>query len=237
MPRFDDDPDIRAYAASAIKELEALKKRCENEANSVPIDIVNDVVAAFLHLAQRVKDTPTNEQLVQRLARVELSIEKTQKEVSQASREINTTKSNTNQLVEAICQPTPPSSHIHGIPKISSNYSHVTGSSESYVQGWGRGVPSHPPTVPSVGVSSGGSTPQTPFPSQEDLEIYLERTDANIINPIRRSPDKVVNAANLAIQSTQDTTIAHRHLLAARVLASGDIILLAAMVDDVDQLT
>ena len=103
MPRFDDDPDIRAYAASAIKELEALKKRCENEANSVPIDIVNDVVAAFLHLAQRVKDTPTNEQLVQRLARVELSIEKTQKEVSQASREINTTKSNTNRLVEAIC--------------------------------------------------------------------------------------------------------------------------------------
>ena len=47
MPRFEDDPDIRAYAASAIKELEALKKRCENEQNGMPIDIANDVVASF----------------------------------------------------------------------------------------------------------------------------------------------------------------------------------------------
>jgi hypothetical protein len=231
-PHFEEDPDIRVYAASAIKELEALKKRCELETNGMPIDIANDVVASFLYLAHRVKDAPTNEQLAQRLARVELSIEKTQKEVSQASREINTTKSNTNRLVEAICH-TPPSSRVNGV----KSYSHVTSSSESYVQGWGRRVPSHPPTVPSVGVSSGGSTPLTPFPAQEDLEVYLERTDADILNPLKRFPDKVVNRANLAIQSTQDTTIAHRRLLAARVQPSGDIILLAATVDDVDQLT
>lgn len=232
MPRFNDDPDIRAYAASAIKELEALKKRCEHEPNGMPIDIANDVVAAFLHLAHRVKDAPTNEQLAQRLARVELSMEKTQKEVSQASREINTTKSNTNRLVEVICH-TPPSSRVNG----NKSYSHVTASSESYVQGWGRRVPSYPPTVPSVGVSSGNSSPLTPFPAQEDLEIYLERTDADTINPLRRFPDQVIHRANLAIQSTQDVTIAHRHLLAARVQPSGDIILLAATVDDVDQLT
>lgn len=173
--RFEDDPDIRAYAASAIKELEALKNRCQAKTVGMPIEIANDVVASFLHLARRVKDMPTNEQLAQRLARVELNVEKTQKEVSQASREINTTKSNTNRLVEAICH-TPPSSRVNG----GKSYSHVTSSSESYVQGWGRRVPSHPPTVPSVGVSSGGSIPLTPYPAQEDLEVYLERTDAKI---------------------------------------------------------
>lgn len=34
MPHFADDPDIRAYAASAIKELEALKKRWENRSTA-----------------------------------------------------------------------------------------------------------------------------------------------------------------------------------------------------------
>jgi hypothetical protein len=96
MPRFEEDPNIRAYAASAIEELEALKKRCETEKNGMPIEIAADVMTAFLHLAYRVKDAPTTELLEQRLARVELNTEKTQKEVSQASREINTTKSNAN---------------------------------------------------------------------------------------------------------------------------------------------
>lgn len=96
MPRFGEDPEIRAYAAASIKELEVLKKRCESEATGMPIEIANEVVAGFLYLARRVKDAPTNEQLAQRLACVELSVEKTQKEVSQASREINTIKSNTN---------------------------------------------------------------------------------------------------------------------------------------------
>ncbi|RAO74373.1 uncharacterized protein BHQ10_010385 [Talaromyces amestolkiae] len=82
MPHFEDDPNIRAYAASAIKELKALKKRCENKQNSMPIDITNNVVASFLHLARRMKDALTNKQLAQQLARVELIMEKTQKEVS-----------------------------------------------------------------------------------------------------------------------------------------------------------
>ncbi|EED15082.1 hypothetical protein TSTA_045440 [Talaromyces stipitatus ATCC 10500] len=233
-PRFADDPDIRAYVAAAIKDLEALKKHQEALEIGMPRELSTSVVDAFLYLARRVKNTPTNEQLAQRLAKVELHVEKTQKEVSQASREITTTKSNTNRLVEAICHPTSPGTRT---AKNSPSFSHVTTSSESYVQAWGRKVPSNPPTVPSVGLSSGGSLPSTPYPSQEDLEVYLEHTDPNILNPIRRFPDKVVEKANLAIRSTQDTTIAHRRIAAARILPSGDIILLLGTVDDVDQLT
>ncbi|EED15984.1 hypothetical protein TSTA_011000 [Talaromyces stipitatus ATCC 10500] len=93
-PRFADDPDIRAYAAAAIKDLEALKKHQETMEIGMPRELSTAV------------NTPTNEQLAQRLAKVELlHVEKTQKEVSQASQEITTTKSNTNRLVEAICHP------------------------------------------------------------------------------------------------------------------------------------
>ncbi|EED22646.1 hypothetical protein TSTA_061360 [Talaromyces stipitatus ATCC 10500] len=233
-PRFADDPDIRAYVAAAIKDLEALKKHQEALEIGMPRELSTSVVDAFLYLARRVKNTPTNEQLAQRLAKVELHVEKTQKEVSQASREITTTKSNTNRLVEAICHPTSPGTRT---AKNSPSFSHVTTSSESYVQAWGRKVPSNPPTVPSVGLSSGGSLPSTPYPSQEDLEVYLEHTDPNILNPIRRFPDKVVEKANLVIRSTQDTTIAHRRIVAACILPSGDIILLLGIVDDVNQLT
>ncbi|EED12569.1 conserved hypothetical protein [Talaromyces stipitatus ATCC 10500] len=180
----------------------------------MPRELSTSVVDAFLYLARRVKNTPTNEQLAQRLAKVELHVEKTQKEVSQASREITTTKSNTNRLVEAMCHPTSPGTRT---AKNSPSFSHVTTSSESYVQAWG------------LGLSSGGSLPSTPYPSQEDLEVYLEHTDPNILNPIRRFPDKVVEK--------QDTTIAHRRIAAARILPSGDIILLLGTVDDVDQLT
>ena len=132
-PRFKEDPKIHAYAASAIKELEALKKCYEQEPNGMPIDIMNNMVAAFLHLAYRVKDAPTNEQLAQRLSLVELSVQKTQKEVSQASQEINTTKSNTNRLVEAICHLIPLGLCVNGIMKNSSSFSHVTGSLKSYM--------------------------------------------------------------------------------------------------------
>ncbi|EED18973.1 hypothetical protein TSTA_126810 [Talaromyces stipitatus ATCC 10500] len=107
-PRFADDPDIRAYVAAAIKDLEALKKHQEALEIGMPRELSTTVVDTFLHLARRVKNTPTNEQLAQPLAKVELHVEKTQKEVSQASREITTTKSNTNRLVEAICHPTFP---------------------------------------------------------------------------------------------------------------------------------
>ncbi|EED15758.1 hypothetical protein TSTA_051950 [Talaromyces stipitatus ATCC 10500] len=210
--RFADDPDIRAYVAAAIKDLEALKKHQEALEIGMPRELSTSVVDAFLYLAQRVKNTPTNEQLAQQLAKVKLHVEKTQKEVSQASREITTTKSNTNRLVEAICHPTSPGTYT---VKNSPSFSHVTTSSESYVQAWGRKVPSNPPTVPSVGLSSRGSLPSTPYPSQEDLEVYLEHTDPNILNPIYRFPDKVVEKANLVIHSTQDTTIAHQRIAAA----------------------
>ncbi|KAE8556334.1 hypothetical protein TMatcc_003680 [Talaromyces marneffei ATCC 18224] len=133
-PRFAEDPDIRAYAAVAIKDLTALKKHEEEHQIDMPHKLATAVVEAFLHLARRVKQSPTNEQIAQRLARVELSVEKTQKEVSQASQEINTTKSNTNRLVEAICQPAPPGTRANGFTKNSPSFSHVMASLELYMQ-------------------------------------------------------------------------------------------------------
>jgi hypothetical protein len=62
-----------------IKELEALKKRCEPEDKAMLIEIAKDMVAVFLYMAHCIKDTPMNEQLAQCLACVELSVEKSRK--------------------------------------------------------------------------------------------------------------------------------------------------------------
>lgn len=181
-PRCKDDPDIRAYAATLLRDIEALEKHQKEVDASVPRDLLLRVFGLVASFARRVKEVPTNKALAQCLARVELHVEKTQKEVSQAFREILNTKSNTNRLVEALCgHPTPPGSRIAK----SLQPSHVTGSSESYVSAWGRNVPSHLSTVPSARVSSGGSVPRAPIPSQEDLEVYLECTDPEIVNPLR----------------------------------------------------
>lgn len=51
IPWFEEDPDIRVYTASIIKELKALNKRYENEAIGMPINIIKDIVAVFLYLA------------------------------------------------------------------------------------------------------------------------------------------------------------------------------------------
>ncbi|OKL56219.1 hypothetical protein UA08_08365 [Talaromyces atroroseus] len=144
----------------------------------------------------------------------------TQIEMTQTSREVLNTKSNTNRLLEALCAPTPQGTRPL---KNSASFSHMisSSSSTSWVQGWNQKLPSQLSSVPSNSLSS-GSTPLTPFPAQEDLEVYLERTNTEIINPLRRHPDKIVNKANLAIQSTQDTTIAHRKFAAVRLIRKPD---------------
>jgi hypothetical protein len=232
-PQSNDDPDLRAFAAALLKDVEIIGKHHESVEKQAPRELSSWLLSSLSKLAKRVRDAPTNEVLARRLAKVENFMEKTQKEVSQASRDALISKNNTNRLVDVICQPSPPGTRILK----SAGASHVTGSSESYVQGWGRRVPSHLSTVPSGTFSSTSSTPQTPTPSQEDLEIYLERTDPDVVNPLRRHLDQVIGKANQAIQSTQDPTIAHRRFVAARILPSGDTALLANSVGDVDQLT
>ncbi|KAH8696379.1 hypothetical protein BGW36DRAFT_428396 [Talaromyces proteolyticus] len=99
-------------------------------------------------------------------------------------------------------------------------------SEPSWVQGWNGKLPSQFSSVLSNSLST-GSSPLTPFPAQEDLEVFLEHTDTDLINPLRRHPYQIVNKANQAVQSTRDATIAHRRFAAVRVLASGDLALLA----------
>ncbi|EED11982.1 hypothetical protein TSTA_000590 [Talaromyces stipitatus ATCC 10500] len=145
-PRFADDPDIRAYVAAAIKDLEALKKHQETLEIGMP---------------------PPRECRITRGKDAERGI-------SGLSRDYYDQKQH---------QPLGGGDMPPNTPR--DIFSYVTASSESYVQAWGRKVPSNPPTVPSVGFSSGGSSPLTPYPSQEDLEVYLEHTDPDILNPIR----------------------------------------------------
>ncbi|KAH8696362.1 hypothetical protein BGW36DRAFT_360207 [Talaromyces proteolyticus] len=142
-PRFEEDPDIRAYATTIAKDLTAIKQHAEKVESGLPPGLTHQILDALIGFAQRVHKAPTIEALAHRLARVESHMEKTQKEVSQTSREVLTTKSNTNRLIEAICAPSPPGSRIL---KTSMSFGHVTGSSssESYVHAWGRKVPSHP---------------------------------------------------------------------------------------------
>ncbi|KAL3713142.1 hypothetical protein TMatcc_001845 [Talaromyces marneffei ATCC 18224] len=63
-PRFEEDPDICAYAAAAIKDLTALKKHEDEHQIDMPHELATAVVKAFLHLARWVKESPTNEQIV-----------------------------------------------------------------------------------------------------------------------------------------------------------------------------
>lgn len=51
ISHFKDNPNIHAYVVSAIKELKVLKKHYKNKLNSMPINIANNIVVAFLHLA------------------------------------------------------------------------------------------------------------------------------------------------------------------------------------------
>ncbi|KAH8696369.1 hypothetical protein BGW36DRAFT_380821 [Talaromyces proteolyticus] len=73
----------------------------------MPREISEALVDTLLDFSRRVQKAPTTETLAQRLIRMESYMEKTQKEVSQTSREVLNTKSNTNRLLEALCTPSP----------------------------------------------------------------------------------------------------------------------------------
>uniref|UniRef100_A0A093UQH0 Uncharacterized protein n=1 Tax=Talaromyces marneffei PM1 TaxID=1077442 RepID=A0A093UQH0_TALMA len=49
-PRFAEDPDIRAYAAAAIKDLTALKKHEDEHQIDMLYKLAITVVEAFLYL-------------------------------------------------------------------------------------------------------------------------------------------------------------------------------------------
>lgn len=98
-----EDTDIRAHTANLIKDLKALKKHHKTIKALMPRERSAALLDTLLTFAQRVHNAPTTKTLTQRLARVKSYIEKTQKEVSQASHKILTTKSNTNRLMKAIC--------------------------------------------------------------------------------------------------------------------------------------
>jgi len=71
----------------------------------------------------------------------------------------------------------------------------------------------------------------------EDLEIHIRGTESSIVNPLRRSEGDLVRRANSAVANSEEPLIAHRKFSSGRALPSGDIILQADSIDDVEQLT
>ena len=114
--------------------------------------------------------------------------------------------------------------------------SHLTSTKSSLVSGWMQGN-----TNGSIGTNKTSSTspsnPATPFPLKEDLEIHIRGTDHQIIDPLRHQKEaRVVERANRAIKESDNAIIAHRKVSTGRILPSGDIILRAEGLEDVEQL-
>lgn len=78
--------------------------------------------------------------------------------------------------------------------------------------------------------------PATPFPLREDLEIHIQGTDCQIMDPLHHQKEiKVVERAKRAIKESNNTGITYWTDSTDRIMPSGDIILRAENLD-VEQL-
>ncbi|KAJ5094938.1 hypothetical protein N7532_007229 [Penicillium argentinense] len=93
-------------------------------------------------------------------------------------------------------------------------------------------------TDPSSGSSSTGSNMPTPvLPLREDLQIIVRSTDRTAVDPLRRDEQELVKRVNRAIQDLTDSTVPCRRISAGKVLPSGDVLLQADRLEDVECLT
>lgn len=71
---------------------------------------------------------------------------------------------------------------------------------------------------------------------REDLQLIVRGTDRAVVDPLRRDEQEIMKRVNWAIEEAGGVT-RHRRISAGRMLPSGDVLLQADSLEDVERLT
>lgn len=229
------DHDQCAHAAAILTETAELKQVADRTQGLPPRDLFIRFMSSVEDLAAKVRDRASNNGSEDHDG---------QKEVLQQIQNMLNKQTDEMKTLQYSMQPpkvtsSPPASSPSGYAKSyrdAALANHLTSTKSSLVSGWMQGN-----TNGSVGtnktLSTSPSSPATPFPLKTDLEIHIRGTDHQIIDPLRHQKEaRVVERANRAIKESNNAIIAHRSVSTGRILPSGDIILRAESLEDVEQL-
>ena len=229
------DHDQCAHAAAILTETAELKQVADRTQGLPPRDLFIRFMSSVEDLAAKVRDRASNNGSEDHDG---------QKEVLQQIQNMLNKQTDEMKTLQHSMQPpkvtsSPPASSPSGYAKSyrdAALANHLTSTKSSLVSGWMQGN-----TNGSVGtnktLSTSPSSPATPFPLKTDLEIHIRGTDHQIIDPLRHQKEaRVVERANRAIKESNNAIIAHRSVSTGRILPSGDIILRAESLEDVEQL-
>lgn len=226
------DHNQRAHAAAILSETVELKQIADRTQGLPPRDLFIRFMSSVEDLAVKVRDCESQSgqtEVLQQLHQIQNMLNKQTEEMKTLQQPLQSSKATNS----------PPASSP---PSQAKSYrdaalaSHLTSTKSSLVPGWMQGN-----TNGSIGTnetpSTSPSSPATPFPLKEDLEIHIQGTDHQIIDPMRHQKEaRVVERANRAIKESNNAIIAHRSVSTGRILPSGDIILRTEGLEDVEQL-
>ncbi|ODM16198.1 hypothetical protein SI65_08197 [Aspergillus cristatus] len=229
------DHDQCAHAAAILTETAELKQIADRTQGLPPRDLFIQFMSSVKDLAAKVRDRQSNNGSEDHNGQKE-ALQQIQNMLSKQTEEIRTLQ---HSMQPPKVTNSPPSYTPSGHAKSYRNAalaSHLTSTKSSLVSGWMQGN-----TNGSVGtngtLSTSPSSPATPFPLKTDLEIHIRSTDRQIVDPLRHQKEaRVVERANHAIRESNNNIIAHRSVSTGRILPSGDIILRAESLEDVEQL-
>lgn len=221
-----------AHAAAILSETVELKQIADRTQGLPPRDLFIRFMSSVEDLAVKVRDRESQSgqtEVLQQLHQIQNMLNKQTEEMKTLQQPLQSSKATNSPPASS------PSSQAKSY-RDAALASHLTSTKSSLVPGWMQGN-----TNGSIGTnetpSTSPSSPATPFPLKEDLEIHIQGTDHQIIDPMRHQKEaRVVERANRAIKESNNAIIAHRTVSTGRILPSGDIILRTEGLEDVEQL-
>ena len=229
------DHDQCAHAAAILTETAELKQIADRTQGLPPRDLFIRFMSSVEDLAAKVRDRQSNNGSEDHNGQKE-ALQQIQNMLNKQTEEIKTLQHST-QAPKVIHSPPSytPSGHAKSY-RNAALASHLTSTKSSLVSGWMQGNTNRPVSTNGT-LSTSPSSPATPFPLKTDLEIHIRNTDRQIVDPLRHQKEaRVVERANRAIKESNNNIIAHRSVSTGRILPSGDIILRAESLEDVEQL-
>ena len=228
------DHDESAHAAAILTETAELRQIADRTLGLPPRDLFIRFMSSVEDLAAKVRDRTSNNGSEDHDGQKEV-LQQIQDMFNKQTEEIKTLQHSMQPPKVTNSSPASnPSSHAKSYWE-AALASHLTMKSP-LVPGWLQGSPSGSIRTDKT-PSSSPSRPATPFPLKADLEIHIRGTDHQIVDPLRHQKEaRVVERANRAIKESNNAIIAHRSVSTGRILPSGDVILRAESLEDVEQL-
>lgn len=227
------DHDQCAHAAAILTETAELKQIADRTQGLPPRDIFIRFMSSVEDLAAKVRDRQSNNGSEDHDGQKDV-LQQIQSMLNKQTEEMKALQHPT-QIPKAINSPPSytPSGHAKSY-RDAALASHLTSTKSSLISGWMQGH-THGSISTNETPSTSPSSPATPFPLKTDLEIHIRSTDRQIIDPLRHQKEaRVVERANRAIKESNNSIIAHRSVSTGRILPSGDIILRAESLEDVE---